>query len=44
MLITERPEDIWIMCAGGPEPLHSVYMTGFGVNNGATAKIRTPPS
>jgi hypothetical protein len=41
MFITERPENIWIMCAGGPEPLHSVYLNGFGVNNGAAAKIRT---
>ena len=42
--ITERPEDIWIMCAGGPEPLHTVYMNGFGVNLGVTAKIRNPHS
>lgn len=39
--ITERPDDIWIMVAGGPEPLHSVYMTGFGVANGVTAPIPT---
>lgn len=38
--ITESPDDVWIMVAGGPEPLHSVYMTGFGVNNGVTAPIR----
>lgn len=40
--ITESPDDIWIMVAGGPEPLHSVYMTGFGVNNGVTEPIRMP--
>ena len=42
VLITEQPSDIWIMVAGGPEPLHTVYMNGFGVNNGTTARIRVP--
>src|SRR5206468_13089934 len=42
VLVTESPDDIWIVCAGGPEPLHSVYLNGFGVNNGASTRIRTP--
>jgi hypothetical protein len=41
VLVTESPEDIWIVCAGGPEPLHSVYMNGFGVHNGTSARIRS---
>jgi hypothetical protein len=42
VFVTESPEDIWIVCAGGPEPLHSVYMNGFGVNNGVSAPIPAP--
>jgi hypothetical protein len=42
VLITESPADIYIICAGGPEPLHSVYMTGFGVANAASAKVWRP--
>jgi hypothetical protein len=42
VLITSSPDEIWIVCAGGPEPLHTVYMTGFGVNNGAVQAVRTP--
>jgi hypothetical protein len=42
VLITESPQDIYIVCAGGPEPLHSVYMTGFGVANAASAKVWHP--
>jgi hypothetical protein len=37
--ITESPADILVMVAGGPEPLHSVYMTGFGVSNATSARV-----
>jgi hypothetical protein len=44
VLVTESPDQIWIMVAGGPEPLHSVFMVGFGVNNGVSTAVRPPPS
>jgi hypothetical protein len=38
--ITSSPDEIYIVVAGGPEPLHSVYMTGLGVCNAASARVR----
>lgn len=42
VLITERPEEIYIAVAGGPEPLHSVYMIGFGVSRAASQALAHP--
>lgn len=40
--VTESPEDIYIVVAGGPEPYHTVYLTGFGVANACSARVWTP--
>ena len=42
ILVTESPRDIWIMVAGGRDPLHTLFLCGFGVNNGVSERIRLP--
>jgi hypothetical protein len=37
--LTERPEDLWVMVAGGRDPIHSVYMCGFCINNGVSRPV-----
>jgi hypothetical protein len=42
ILVTDSPYNIWIMVAGGRDPLHTQFMCGFGVNNGVSERIRKP--
>lgn len=42
ILITQRPEDILILVAGGDESLHSMYMQPFCLGHAASAVVRTP--
>ncbi len=39
---TRRPEDIFVVVAGGPEPYHITSCPNFGETEGVTRKVRLP--
>jgi hypothetical protein len=42
--VTRRPEDIFVVVAGGPEPYHVCYCPNFGETEAVTRKAKLPPA